>query len=144
VLGETRPYKAISHKPWYVKSSVSSAMWHCIVWKMPDDVSMEYAASISGKMEKAHSSESQQISTKLRGFISQKTVISVFTTVRSYSIVTCKVVVRVTKIIGSTSDDWIYYHLGYKFSQSHLNTALSLLCEVSRHLCTHTRIVRLY
>jgi hypothetical protein len=24
--------------------------------------------------------------------------------------------VRVTKITGSSSDDWIYYHLGYKFS----------------------------
>jgi hypothetical protein len=29
--------------------------------------------------------------------------------------VTCRVV-RVTKITGSSSDDWIYYHLGYSLS----------------------------
>jgi hypothetical protein len=30
------------------------------------------------------------------------------------NIVTCKWV-RVTKIKGSRSDDWIYWHFGYKF-----------------------------
>jgi hypothetical protein len=31
-----------------------------------------------------------------------------------YYIVTCRG--RVTKIAGSRSDDWIYWHIGYKFS----------------------------
>jgi hypothetical protein len=30
-------------------------------------------------------------------------------------IVTCRMV-RATKMTGSSSDDWIYWHLGYKFS----------------------------
>jgi hypothetical protein len=40
--------------------------------------------------------------------------------------VTCRVV-RLTKMTGSSSDDWIFWHLGYKPSQSQLNTALSLI-----------------
>jgi hypothetical protein len=33
-------------------------------------------------------------------------------------------VVRATKMTGSSSDDWIYYHFGYGCSYSPLNTAL--------------------
>jgi hypothetical protein len=43
---------------------------------------------------------------------------------------TCRLV-RVTKITGSGSDDWNYCHLGYKFSWTHLNTALSLIYTIS-------------
>jgi hypothetical protein len=37
---------------------------------------------------------------------------------KSKNIVTCKRV-RVTKLTGSTSDDWIYEHCGYVFSPNH-------------------------
>jgi hypothetical protein len=42
-------------------------------------------------------------------------------------IVTCRVV-RATKMTGSSSDDWIYYHVGYDLSESHL---------IQRYRCSH-------
>jgi hypothetical protein len=42
-------------------------------------------------------------------------------------IVTCRAV-RVRRITGSSSDDWIYWHFGYNLSLSHLNTVLLLIC----------------
>jgi hypothetical protein len=39
-------------------------------------------------------------------------------TYTNYNIVTCTVV-RVTKITGSSSDVWIYWHFGYTLSLNH-------------------------
>jgi hypothetical protein len=42
------------------------------------------------------------------------------------NIVMCRSV-RLTKIAGSSSDDWIYWHFGYNLSLITINTALSLI-----------------
>jgi hypothetical protein len=57
--------------------------------------------------------------------------------------VTCRGIC-VTKIRDSRSDDWIYWHFGYKFSQSHSIITLSLFYTLSVHRCTRTRIFRLH
>jgi hypothetical protein len=40
----------------------------------------------------------------------------------------------------SSPDDWIYLHLGYNLSYSHLITTLSIFYTLSVHRCKRTRI----
>jgi hypothetical protein len=52
--------------------------------------------------------------------------------------------VRVTKITGSISDDWIYYHFGYNFSQLKSIQRYRWFTHFSLHRCTRTRTLRLH
>jgi hypothetical protein len=53
------------------------------------------------------------------------------------NIVTCRVA-RVTRMTGSSLDDWIYWHFGYKLFQLHSITALSLVSHFIIYCYTHT------